>query len=179
MAGSRPGIRAAINARLEEVSFRTGMMAAAATLLVVGAATAALVLTVTPSHGSPVNNAAGAPAAASSPVAVATGPAAPSSPRPSATRTRAAKATASSTPEVVAQTAAEPASPADQSSSYPNSSPQSDSVSGSFDRAPASGRGPRGGYWPGRWNGAGMPRFPGGRGNFPGGSWHVGPGNRP
>ena len=61
MAGSRPGIRAAINARLEEVSFRTGMMAAAATLLVLGAATAAVVLTVTPSHGSPVNNAAGAP----------------------------------------------------------------------------------------------------------------------
>jgi len=84
-AGSRPGIRATINARLEEVSFRTGVVAGAATLLVIAAAAAAVVITVLPSQGSPVNRAAGAPVAASSPAAhtvPATVPSAPASPTP-------------------------------------------------------------------------------------------------
>ena len=77
--GSWPGIRAAINARLEEVSFRTGVTAGAITLLVLAAATAAVVLTVMPSSGSAVNRAAGVPATLSSPVAAVAVPvAAPS-----------------------------------------------------------------------------------------------------
>jgi hypothetical protein len=67
---------------------------------------------------------------------------------------------------------------ATQPSPYPSASPRSDSAGGSFG-AQTRGRVAHGGYWPGRWNGAGVPRFTGIRGNFGGGLWHFGSGNRP
>ena len=151
MVGSWPGLRAAINARLEEVSFRTGVMAGAITLLVLSAAVAAVVTTVLPSNGSPVNRAAGAAAAARFPVAAATPPAAaptlgapgrhvpePGSPPP-------ARAAGS-----------RPAAQPGQSSAGPGS--QEDSAAGNFGgRAPR--RGAAGSHWLRLWTGAGPPRY--------------------
>jgi hypothetical protein len=175
-AGSWPGIRAAINARLEEVSFRTGVMTGAVTLLAVAAAAAAVVLTVTPSHGSAVTSAAGTPAAVSSRAAAAVVPVTTPSPRTSAHSLRKVSPPASS--------AAAPAAQVTLPSPYPSTSPRSDSAGGSF-AAQARGRVAHGGYWPGRWNGASVPRFTGIRNNltgfsgFSGGLRHFGQGNRP
>ncbi len=74
MTRSGLGIRATINARLEEVSFRTGMTAGAVTLLGLAAVAAAAMMTVMPSHGKPLNGAAVAPTTASSPVTIAAVP---------------------------------------------------------------------------------------------------------
>ena len=150
-AGSWPGIRAAINARLEEVSFRKGMMTGAITLLVLTAAAAALVLTVTPSHGSPVNGAAGTPAAASAPAAAAVVPVTAPTPRTSARSVRVVSAPASAAPAAAAPPAPQYTAQVSQPSPYPSSSQQPASTGGTFG-APAHGRGDRGGYWPGRWN---------------------------
>jgi len=177
-ASSWPGVRAAINARLEEVSFRKGMMTGAITLLVLTAAAAALVLTVTPSHGSPVNGAAGTPAAASSPAAAAVVPVTAPTPRTPAWSVRVVSAPASSAPAAAAQPAPQYTAQASQPSPYPSSSQQPASTGGTFG-APAHGRGDRGGYRPGRWNPAWAPRFAGNHGNFTAGLWRVGFGNRP
>ena len=153
-AGSRPGIRATINARLEEVSFRTGIAAGAATLLVVAAAAAAVVITVLPSQGSPVNRAAGAPAAASSPAAPsapATVPSAvptpptPSGHTPSASSSSAARAAGSQ--------------PSAQSSQYsPDASPATrDNAATENFGGRASGGGMPASRWPNRWGGS--PRY--------------------
>jgi hypothetical protein len=155
-------------------------MTGAVTLLALAAVAAAVVLTVTPSHGSPVASAAGTPAAVSSPAAAAVVPVITPSPRTSAHSLRKVSSPASSAAAPVAQYTAQ----ATQPSPYPSASPRSDSASGSF-AAQASGRLAHGGYWPGRWNGAGVPRFTGIRGNltgfsgFTGGLRHLGPGNRP
>src|ERR1700761_1513389 len=126
-AGSWPGIRAAINARLEEVSFRTGVMTGAVTLLALAAVAAAGVLTVTPSPGSPVASAAGTPAAVSSPAAAAVVPVTTPSPRTSAHSLPKVTSPASSAAAPVAQYTAQAAQP-----SYPSASPRSDSAGGSF-----------------------------------------------
>jgi hypothetical protein len=179
-AGSWPGVRAAINARLEEVSFRTGMMTGAIAFLALAAATAAVVLTVMPSQGSPVNGAVGVPAAASSPVAASAVPVAAPSVRTPAHGLHEVSFPSSSAPaagtQPTAEPAAQPAAQASQSSAYPSSSPQSGSAGRTFG-GPAAGREAQGGYWPGSRNGAGAPRFASGRGNFTGGLGRFGPGN--
>jgi hypothetical protein len=146
--GSGPGIRAAVNARLEEVSFRTGMTAGAVTLLVLAAAVAAVVITVLPSQGSQVSRAVTAPVAASAPAAPATVQAVTPAPRPSAShRTR-----ASSAPTAAAASAASNA----QSSQY------------SPDAVAVARRNSAGGGFGARARGAGMPvRWPGPWGGSP------------
>ena len=150
--GPWAGIRAAVNARLEEVSFRTGMAAGAVTLLVVAAATAAVVLTVLPSQGSPVSRAAVTPVTASSraaalvPTASATTPAAAPTPR----------ASVSHPPK--ASTA--PAAGAQSGQYSPDAAPagRGNPAGGTFG-AHVRGRGTPGGHWPGRWGGS--PRYGG------------------
>ena len=148
--GSWPGIRAAINARLEEVSFRTGVTAGAITLLVFAAAAAAVVLTVMPSRGSAVNRAAGAQTIASSPVAAAAVPVAAPSLRPPARPLP----EASSSPTATAAAVAQPAAQAGQPSADPGPRAQHGSAAGAF-RARVPGRGAPRGHWPGRGTVAG------------------------
>jgi hypothetical protein len=151
MVGSWPGVRAAINARLEEVSFRTGVMAGAVTLLVLSAAVAAVIATVVPSKGGPVSRAAGAMAAAGFPAAAATPPvAAPTLRAPGRHLPEA------SSPPSAPAAGSRPAAQASQSS--PGPGPQEDPAGGNFGgRAP--GRGAASSHWPGQWTGAGPPRY--------------------
>lgn len=149
--GSWPGVRAAINARLEEVSFRVGATAGAIALLVLSAAVAAVVITVMPSQGGPVNGAAGAPAAARFPVAAATAPAAAPT-----LRAPGRYLPEASSPPPAPAAGSRPAAQPGQSS--PGPGPQEDSAGGKFGgRAP--GRGAAGSHWPGQWTGAWLPRY--------------------
>jgi hypothetical protein len=158
------------------------MMTGVIAFLALAAATAAVMLTVLPSQGSPVNGAVGVPAAASSPVAASAVPVAASSVRTPAHKLHAASFPSSSAPaagaQPTAEPAAQPAAQASQSSAYPSSSPQSGSAGRTFG-GQAAGREAQGGYWPGSWNGAGALRFASDRGNLTGGLGRFGPGNRP
>ncbi len=188
-AGPWPGIRAAVNARLEEVSFRTGMATGAIALLAFAAATAAVVITVSSSQGRPANETAGRPSVVTSPVAVAVPSARPSPlPTPSPLRTPAhrpreggspsssASAAGSQSATVPQGTIPQVTVTTGQASSYPGPGHGRDSAGGMRRMrrwgAPV-------GYWPGNWsyrpgnwNGARMPRMGGDRGNFfPWGFW--------
>lgn len=167
-AGAWPGIRAAVNTRLEEVSFRTGLMAGAATLLVLAGAAAAVVLTMMPSQGSPVDRAAGAGATVSSPVAAVTVPVAAPTRVP---RRQVPEATTRPSPTAAAAAPAAAAPPA-----VPPSQSSPDLSRHFSARAP--GRGAPGGHWPGRWTGSGPGRFGGTRG-FTGVMWRPVPLGRP
>jgi hypothetical protein len=159
--GSWPGIRAAINARLEEVSFRTGVTAGAITLLVLAAATAAVVLTVMPSSGSAVNRAVAVsatlcpPVAAtlSPPVAAAAVPVAVPSLHPSAH----GLPEASSSPSATAAAVAPPAAQASQPSADPGPVAQYGSAAATHG-ARMPGQGAPGRHWPGQGTGEGPPR---------------------
>jgi hypothetical protein len=150
--GSWPGIRTAVNARLEEVSFRTGVTAGAVTLLVLAAATAAVVLTVMPSQGSPANRAAAAPAAASAPVAAAVTPAAAPTPR-----TPGRQPVEASAPPSAPPAGTRPAAQAGQTSPDTGSSPQEAAAGGN--PGPRAGwQAGHGGHWHGRRTRAWAPR---------------------
>jgi hypothetical protein len=159
MTGPRLGIRAAINARLEEVSFRTGMMTGAITLLGLAAVTAVAMITAMPSHGTPVNGAAAAPTTSSSPVSIAVVPVAARTSRTAAHRH----------PEVVSTPAAQASQSATQASDVDSGSGRQYGSSGSSGRrydstggstswqyGRGSQQGSRGGYGTGGWNGAGQ-----------------------
>ena len=151
--GSWPGLRAAINARLEEVSFRTGVTAGAITLLVLAAATAAVVLTVMPSSGSAVNRAVAVSATLSPPVAAAAVPVAVPSLRPPARGLPEASSSPSATAAAVAPTAAQASRP----SADPGPVAQYGSAAATLG-ARMPGRGAPGRHWPGQGTGAGPPR---------------------
>src|SRR6185437_10809100 len=141
------------NARLEEVSFRTGVRVGAVALLVLAAATAAVVLTVMPGQGAPVNRAAVAPAATSAPAVAAVTPAAAS-----------ASPSAPSAPAAGAQ----PAAQAGQTSQDTGASPQETAT------GRTSWQAGQGGHWHGRPIGAWAPRH--GRARvFTGGPWRPAP----
>jgi len=85
---AHPGLRAAVNAQLEEISFRTGLISAAIALVALLAIAAAGVYAATVSQATPVSpaagvrsgaSAAGMPSAATAP-AVAAQPSAPARP---------------------------------------------------------------------------------------------------
>ena len=168
--GSWPGIRAAINARLEEVSFRTGVMAGAITFLVLAAATAAVVLTVMPSSGSAVNRATGAPAPLSSPVAAAAVPMAAPSLHPAARRLP----VASSSPSAPAAAAAQHPAQASQPSADPGPVAQYGSAAATLG-ARVPGRGAAGRHWPGKGTRTGPPRYGRGPVSFTGMFWRPFP----
>ena len=69
-ARPQPRLRAAVNARLEEISFRTGLIAASMTLVALAAIAAAGVFAATLSLGSPAVAATGALSAASAPAVI-------------------------------------------------------------------------------------------------------------
>jgi len=164
--GSWPGIRTAINARLEEVSFRTGVRVGAVALLVLAAATAAVVLTVMPGQGAPVNRAAVAPAATSAPAVAAVTPAAAPTPRAPGRKPVAASASPSAPSAPAA--GAQPAAQAGQTSQDTGASPQETAT------GRTSWQAGQGGHWHGRPIGAWAPRH--GRARvFTGGPWRPAP----
>jgi hypothetical protein len=150
--GSWPGLRTAINARLEEVSFRTGATAGAVTLLVLAAATAAIVLTVMPSQGSPVHRAAAGPAATSAPAAAAVTPAAAPTLRAPGRK----PVGASPLPSAPAA-GAQPATQAGQTAQDTGSGPQGEAA-GETSGTRAGWQGGQGGRWHGRRIGTWAPR---------------------
>jgi hypothetical protein len=83
-ARTRPRLRAAVNARLEEISFRTGLITASMVLVALAAIAAAGVFAATLGLGSPAVAAAGALSAASAPAVIpaTTASAPPAMPRP-------------------------------------------------------------------------------------------------
>jgi hypothetical protein len=85
---------------------------------------------------------------------------------------------ASSAPAAAAKPAPQYTAQASQPAPYPSASQPPASTGETFG-AQARGRGDRDVYRPARWNPARAPRFPGNRGNFTGGVWRFGPGNRP
>ena len=167
-AGPWSGIRTAINARLEEVSFRTGLITGAITLVTLAVATAAVMITTMPSSGIPVNSAAETPAVASSPVAAVV-PMVASSARTPGHRLRTATSPAS-TPAAGAYSAVQRS----QSSPDQNSDQQYyGSGGGSYDGM-ASGQDTSGSYWADRGTGAGSPRYGRTDGNFTRGQYYGG-----
>ena len=77
-ARARSGFRAALNARLEEVSFRTGLITGAVALAALSVIAAAWVYAATLGHGSLAGSDGGRPSAGGAPVTRVTG--APSAP---------------------------------------------------------------------------------------------------
>ena len=150
--GSWPGVRAAINARLEEVSFRIGVTAGAITLLVLSAAVAAVVITVMPSQRQPGEPCRGSAGRGEVPRSGrdGAGSRAVRCARPDVTLPEA------SSPPPAPAAGSRPAAQPGQSS--PGPGPQEDSAGGNFGgRAP--GRGAAGSHWPGQWTGAWLPRY--------------------
>jgi hypothetical protein len=158
--GSRPGLRAAVYARLEEISFRAGIAAATTLLALVGVALA-IVVTLLPGHTALVTSAAGKPAAMpavkASPAAAATPTAVPS-PRSSAPRLAAA-----SSPPLAAAGVTQPTAQATQPVAAPASAGQRSSGWNRFAGGHGhghghggSGHGGSGGYGP-RRPGTGRP----------------------
>jgi hypothetical protein len=172
MVGSRTRIRMAINARLEEVSFRTGMATGAITLLALAAATAAVVVAVMPGHGSSVNGTAGAPIPASSPVAAVVPVAAPSLTTPSHRLPGTPSARAVSTESAAGSGQA--SASAKSSSASAGSGSRYDSA-GEAPQGSGSGQGAHGGHWHEGRNGGGQSPFDRTRGDFPGGFWRPAP----
>lgn len=72
---ARSGLRAAVNARLEEISFRAGLIAASIAFVAISAIAAVAVYEFTLSHGAPAASASGAVSARSAPVTARTTPA--------------------------------------------------------------------------------------------------------
>jgi type IV secretory pathway VirB10-like protein len=77
------GVRAAVNAQLEEISFRTGLIGAAIALAALLAIAAAGVYAATVSHGSPAANTTSVRSVASAPAKLPTAPTAAASVPPS------------------------------------------------------------------------------------------------
>lgn len=167
-AGPWSGIRTAINVRLEEVSFRKGVIAGAITLVTLAAATAVVMITAMPSSGIPVNSAAETPAAASSPVAAVV-PIVASSARTPGHSLRTATSPAS-TPAAGAYSAVQTS----QSSPNPNSNQQYyGSGDGSFGDG-ASWQDTSGSHWADGGTGAGSQRHGRTDGNFTRGQYYGG-----
>jgi hypothetical protein len=74
---ARPGLRAAVNARLEEISFRAGLIAASIALVAVSAIGAVAVYEFALSHRAPAASATGAASAPSAPATIRTPASAP------------------------------------------------------------------------------------------------------
>jgi hypothetical protein len=90
---ARAGLRAAVNARLEEISFRAGLLAVTITLVALSAIAAVTVYAFVLRHGGPAGNATRVASASGAPVTTRTVPASPlprtqghrqASPRPKA-----------------------------------------------------------------------------------------------
>jgi hypothetical protein len=177
MTGSGLGIRATINARLEEVSFRTGMMTGAITLLGLAAVTAVAMITMMPGHGSPVNGAAVAPTVSSSPVSIAVVPVAARTSRTPAYR-HAEVASTTAGAQSAGQSATQSNQPSVNSGSgrqYGSSGRRYDSTGSDFGGSTSSQnsrsgqQGYHGGYGTGGRNGAGQSGFDRTDGGYQGG----------
>lgn len=137
------GMRAAVNAWLEEISFRAGVTAAAIFVPVLAAVTVTVVLVTGPSHGSPVASMEHSRAAVGSPVTAASAslPAPPThasgQPRPEVSTSPVQAAVQS---PVAADRVSQPAaagSPARQEAWYPTSPPSAAPRNGPFGRGGA------------------------------------------
>jgi hypothetical protein len=157
---ARAGLRAAVNARLEEISFRAGLLAVTITLVALSAIAAVTVYAFVLRHGGPAGNATRVASASGAPVTTRTVPASPlprtqghrqASPRPKAhPRTQ--------QPVTVSTTTPQPAGgqPQAQAGSPAPAAPPADTPASVY--AIPSGRAP--------WHGA-RDRWPGGF-TFPG-----------
>jgi len=107
------GLRAAVNAQLEEISFRTGLIAAAIALIALVAIAAAGVYAATLSHGIPASSTASVRSVASAPAKPRTVPTSAASVPPSA------PAHPSASPKAKAQPTAPAAGTTPQSAAAP------------------------------------------------------------
>lgn len=109
---AQAGLRAAVNAQLEEISFRTGLIAAAITLVALLAIAAAAVYAATVSHSGPASSTASVRNVASVPAVPPTAPAPAMSVPPSAPAHPAASPKAKTQPTVPAAAVPAPATAA-------------------------------------------------------------------
>jgi hypothetical protein len=151
---TRSGLRSAVNARLEEISFRTGLITATTALVALSAIVAAGVYVAALGHGSPASGAARVSSADKAPITTAAVPASvrprhsQASPKPKAQRPVTVDITSSQSAAGISQSAAG-IQPQAQSGSSVSAAPQ----------VPARGNGHAGPYGHGPYGGYGRGGF--------------------
>jgi hypothetical protein len=150
---TRSGLRSAVNARLEEISFRTGLITATTALVAISAVVAAGVYVAALGHSSPASSATRVSSAGKAPVTTATVPASvlprhsQASPKPKAQRPVTVDTTSSQSAAGISQPAG--IQPQAQSGSSVSAAPQ----------VPARGNGHAGPYGHGPYGGYGRGGF--------------------
>jgi len=138
---ARSGLRSAVNARLEEISFRKGLITAATALVAISAVVAAGVYVAALGHGSPASGATRVSSVGKAPVTTATVPASVL-PRHS----RASGKPKAQQPVTVDTTSSQPAAGISQSAAGIQPQAQADDSTSTAPQAPARGYGQAGAY---------------------------------